>query len=275
MKFLRILFFLFFYNVMGSFHFKKILGMPKNYLVNLKKDMQQMNLTKSSIKNFARLHPFISAKLVHESLLFFVYVLSPAVYCGNQNCKKSFYQHFVLQGEHYYYRIYNDFYHFNFVKEPKEFLKNYFVKFFYHDFYFEKLIFFLFFPFCSIFSLNSFERQKEIFKLKIKSDEVLVHKLYENCFKLLQEDIKENYTIKNPENSDGPSHIYESENRSSEEIKTKYLNTFIHNFQNELKNKNLFLNCHEGIIDYYKVYLEKNFDQIYEDAVFKDFFKIY
>lgn len=249
--------------------------MPKNYLINLKKDMQQMNLTKSSIKNFARLHPFISAKLVHESLLFFVYVLSPAVYCGNQNCKKSFYQHFVLQGEHYYYRIYNDFYHFNFVKEPKEFLKNYFVKFFYHDFYFEKLIFFLFFPFCSIFSLNSFKRQKEVFKIKIKIDEVLVHNLYEDCFKLLQDNIKENFVIQDHKNSEGRSYIYESENLSSEEIKTKYLSIFIDNFKNRLIDKNLFSDSHQEIIDYYTTYLEKNFDQIYEDAIFMDFSKIY
>lgn len=114
MKFLRILFFLFFYNVMGSFHFKKVLRMSKNYFVNLKKDIQQINLTKSSIKNFARLHPFVSAKVVHEGLAMLSFIGLPAVYCINDECEKSRISHLSDQTRIYLFFNYIDFFNFIF-----------------------------------------------------------------------------------------------------------------------------------------------------------------
>lgn len=114
MKFLKMLFFLFFYNVIGSCHFKKILRVPKNYLVNLKKDMQQINLTKLSIKNFASLHPFVSAKIVHEGLGILSYIFLPSIYCIDNECKKSKIHHLSQHSKNYFFLFYKHFFNFIF-----------------------------------------------------------------------------------------------------------------------------------------------------------------
>lgn len=117
---------------MGSYQFKKILETPKNYLVNLKKDMQQINLTKSSIKNFARLHPLISAKVVHEGLGILSCIVLPTVYCLDLECEKTRFEHLKNHSKLYLWKNYIHFFNFifkfdeNFFNEYNFFSSKYF-----------------------------------------------------------------------------------------------------------------------------------------------------
>lgn len=171
MKFLRILFFLFFYNVMGSFHFKKFLGMSKNYLVNLKKDIQQIELSKSSIKNFARLHPFVSAKAVHEGLAILGYIALPGVYCLNKECKKTRFNHLKDNSKCYLRDNYIDFFNFIFEFEENIFNKDNF----FSSCYFKKEDFkthctrFIPFPILtSLTKIYSVSRSKSVENIRIR-----------------------------------------------------------------------------------------------------------